>query len=131
MIKTIKVKKNVQLRLDELIKYIFDNGIKDKGFRIYDEFEDERYLTVNQQGMIRLGFGFYPEDTFTVEVEEEITKDTVFEWLASVNSNGNLGRYKVATINEVLEGDSADCFATKIYALIDTNLEQIWEADSE
>jgi len=81
VIKKIKVKK--QLRLDELIKYVFDNELnpivcfKDGGGRASVIF--------GGAGSIEFGeysYGtFHKDDTFTVEVEEEITEDTVFREL--------------------------------------------------
>ena len=126
MIKTIKVKK--QLRLDELIKYIFDNGIEDTKYPTSEIAPfGESEARISGSGNIKISGYINKNTTFTVEVDKEVTKNTPFEWLVGVNSYGSLSRYKVATITDVLGDDGADCFATKIYALIGNDLELIWE----
>ena len=131
MIKTVKVKK--QLRLDELIKYVIDKGLNsfqftsDNNVDVY--FSSNGYFLIAGEGAGDGGSrSFDLSDTFTIEVEEEIAKNTPFEWLVAVNSYGSLERYEATTITDVLSDDGADCFATKIYALIGNKLELIWEA---
>lgn len=129
MLKTIKVKK--QLRLDDLLKEVWDEGlparviVSDKGMKeitIMPNGIDCNYIN---NGIITR------EDTFTVEVEEEFSRDTVFNRVAIINSYGNLDIYDYKSINAALKGDGADCFAIKIYAFIGNSLELIWERDEE
>lgn len=123
MIKTIKVKK--QMRLDELIKYVWDNDVQNEMFR---SKESDMLVSV-EHGRVFSEWTIDKYETFTVEVDKEITKNTPFGWLVAVNSYGSLERYEAATITDVLSDDGADCFATKIYALIGNDLELIWEAE--
>ena len=64
-------------------------------------------------------------DLFTVEVEEEITKDTEFEFLVEVYKKGKeyfaTGYYNYE-LNDVIDYDTE-----LIYALIDGKLELIYE----
>lgn len=123
MIKTIKVKK--QMRLDELIKYIRDNRVREKTFRT-----DERgnalsnALKVDEDGLIETYFpNMHLNNSFTVEVEEEITKNTPFEWLVEVNKSGI---YEVQSCSvSALENEDT----IRIYALISGKLQLIWEAE--
>ena len=86
MIKAIKVKK--QMRLDDLIKYIFDNWIEDKVFpsnggSSFDMCE----VRVSGSGNIKMSGYINEHTTFTVEVEEEIDEDTFFEDITVVFEN--------------------------------------------
>lgn len=141
MIKTVKVKK--QLRLDELIKYIFDNKIVDKKFSsdIECDYVSENSVYVHSNGTISLGLGetneITPKDTYTVEVEEEITEDTEFVGIQEIFFNKENEELEVEihaplkrkTINDVLEEHDEYTECRQIYALIYNNLELIWEAE--
>ena len=130
MLKTIKIKK--QMRLDELIKYVWDNdnvfkgegqicfevdGQKDQGFVCFENnmgasFSTSRYIEL--------------DETFTVEVEEEITEDTVFDNLIEVTKNDNVLHYNRTNISDV-----ANLASKRFYALIDGKLQLVWERDGE
>ena len=140
MIKTIKVKK--KLRLDELIKYVRENQIGGGNYKEY--FSDCRVYLLRINGYkldyflkdktIGLQSGKYPnmplDTTFTVEVEEEITKDTVFEAFVVITDKGvikSINNYhNMRAVRGLLENYEVE---QKIYALIDNNLELIWEAE--
>ena len=125
MIKTIKIKK--QFRLDELIKYVWDNDIKEKDFYIQTERDANhpRYLTVDVSGMIRFSFRVYPNDTFTVEVEEEITRSTIFDCLVRVEKDGVVERTHCSISG--IKNENTIC----IYALLDGKLELIYERNDD
>lgn len=80
MIKTIKVKKTKDL--SELIAHISMNGIRDANF----VSDYENIVSADHSGQITTVGKFY-NDTFIVEVEEEITEDTLFEMLTEVFYN--------------------------------------------
>lgn len=79
---TIKTKK--EMNLPELIEWGFENDIKKATYR------SENGLSVNFSfdGKAVIGYAFSKADTFTVEVEEEITEDTVIPKIL-VKSNYN------------------------------------------
>lgn len=77
MIKTIKTTK--QMRLDELIKYVWDNGITNEYF-----YAGDKSLLVNELGKIVPKAHFSAGDVFTVEIEEPITEDTEFYSLLGI-----------------------------------------------
>lgn len=121
MLKTIK--KNVQMRLDELIKYAFENNIKNKVYRS-DNGKSVMFLG-NER--FESGWDIGSEDLFTVEIEEEITEDTEFGLLVEISKNDK--KYLSFThynfkLNQVIE-----CDTKLIYALIDGKLELIWESE--
>ena len=131
MLKTIKIKK--QMRLDELIKYVWDNdnlfkgegqicfevdGQKEQGFVCFENnmgasFSTSRYIEL--------------DETFTVEIEEPITEDTVFDNLIEVTKNDNALHYYRTNISDVATNRSSKRF----YALISGKLELVWERDEE
>lgn len=124
MIKTIKVKK--QLRLDELIKYAFDNNITEKHFGS----NNGALVVFKKDGSFKLDENFHvkPDSIFTFEVDEEITKDTVFDVLVVLEEcyeDLNLDHYHNARINDVFDDEDT----WKIYALIDNDLELIWDKE--
>ena len=138
MIKTIKVKK--QFRLEELIKYIRDNRVREKTFRT-DEHGNalSNALKVDEDGLIETYFpNMHINNSFTVEVEELITEDTRFkgvqeiyindEGLIEVEHHPIFGR---KSINDVLEehGEETECLY--IYAAVDGETELIYERKEE
>ena len=131
MIKTIKTIK--YMRLDELIKHIFDNDIKDESFSSnikcepYYEFKNTVYVHPN--GTISLGLdkinSITDRDLFRVEVEEPITEDTVFELLIELFFDGE--EYYSLEFTDKSIGYVKNKETTSIYGLIDGKLELIYE----
>lgn len=79
---TIKTKK--EMNLPELIEWGFKNNIKNA------VYNSKNGLSVNFSfdGKAVIGYAFSEEDTFTVEIEEEITEDTVIPKIAELNLCG-------------------------------------------
>ena len=126
MIKTIKVKK--QLRLDELIKYIRDNRVREKTFRT-DEHGNalSNALKVDVDGLIETYFpNMHINNSFTVEVEEEIDYDTVFEEVYRVTKEGVVTSDKNKSIGDCLDWKD---YQVQIFAMLDGKLQLIWEAE--
>ena len=132
MLKTIKTTK--QMRLDELIKYIFENDVRDVSFSShlklepYYEFKNKVY--VHHNGSISLGLGgtnrISKEDLYTVEIEEPITEDTVIETLVEIQKNEQVNLWFDTNITTYRNADTS-----KFYALIDGRLELVWERDED
>ena len=123
MLKTVKVKK--QMRLDELIKYIFDNGIEDKVFRSNGGSSfDMCEARISGSGNIKMSGYINEHTTFTVEVEEEIDYDTIFEEVYRVTKEGVVTSDKNKSIGDCLDWKD---YQTQIFAMIDRKLELIWE----
>ena len=128
MMKTVKVKK--QMRLDDLTKYIRDNRVREKTFRT-DEHGNalSNTLKVDEDGLIETYFpNMHINNSFTVEVEEGITKDTRIPKTVTLTENEDVLRSWNNSING-LKGEYPD--ALQIYAIIDGKLQLIWEADSD
>ena len=126
MIKTIKVKK--QLRLDELIKYIRDNRVREKTFRT-DEHGNalSNALKVDVDGLIETYFpNMHINNSFTVEVEEEIDYGTVFEEVYRVTKEGYVTSDKNKSIDSCLDWKD---YQVQIFAMLDGRLQLVWERD--
>ncbi|MEX5937429.1 hypothetical protein [Mammaliicoccus sciuri] len=90
---TIKTKK--EMNLPELIEWATENDVRNKSFcgdRYCDEvsFDENKdmtceYITINE--------------IFTVEIEEEITEDTVLPELVTRTVKGHYGLWKKGSIN--------------------------------
>ena len=126
MLKTIKIKK--QMRLDELIKYIRDNRVREKTFRT-DEHGNalSNALKVDEDGLIETYFpNMHLNNSFTVEVEEEIDYDTIFEEVYRVTKEGVVTSDKNKSIGDCLDWKD---YQVQIFAMLDGKLQLIWEAE--
>ena len=103
----VKIKQKKTMNLPQLIEWLLKSG-----HRNYIANSDMgNTVTLSRGGAIQFSFGtFFPEETFTVEVEEEITEDTVIDNLIEINElidfrkEGLLGGvrlYKNSSINQV------------------------------
>ena len=126
MLKTIKIKK--QMRLDELIKYIRDNRVREKTFRT-DEHGNalSNALKVDEDGLIETYFpNMHLNNSFTLEVEEPITEDTVFKCLLEIIDGELVYIRNKKTIKESVKDDT-----DRFYALIDGKLQLVYEREDK
>ncbi|HDE3628009.1 TPA: hypothetical protein PIJ69_002674 [Staphylococcus aureus] len=103
----IKVKK--EMNLPELIQWAWKNPELTTGKRFCTENKDnEKFIYFSWEDGRKCFTSYFitPEDTFVVEVEEEITEDTVFDRLFEVyeflEGGYNSTLYANASINERL-----------------------------
>lgn len=127
MIKTIKVKK--QMRLDELIKYVWDNNDIFKG-RTHIKFTSNNNYPVifGVSGYFETDYGHDSDDTFVVEVEEEVTEDSVFEDITvvcKINSRDETGHFYNSTLKDIKKAKNL----LSAYIPIGGKLQLIWEAE--
>ena len=129
MLKTIKIKK--QMRLDELIKYIRDNRVREKTFRT-DEHGNalSNALKVDEDGLIETYFpNMHLNNSFTLEVEEEINNTTIFKSVVGVLNNDEI---MLTNMHTTIEGIQDRYGSMKeIYAVIEGKLQLVWERDEE
>ena len=126
MLKTIKTTK--QMRIDELIKYIRDNRVREKTFRT-DEHGNalSNALKVDEDGLIETYFpNMHINNSFTVEVEEEIDYGTVFEEVYRVTKEGYVTSDKNKSIDSCLDWKD---YQVQIFAMLDGKLQLVWERD--
>ena len=126
MLKTIKVEK--QMHIGELLEYVRKNELRGRYFRVMNE---SRYIKITPGGVIYFDadFCFRPDDTFTVEVEEEINNTTIFKSVVGVLNNDEI---MLTNMHTTIEGIQDRYGSMKeIYAVIDGKLQLVWERDEE
>ncbi|MDW3933590.1 hypothetical protein QI340_00235 [Staphylococcus saprophyticus] len=103
----MKIKQKKQLNLPQLIEYIWDNNVKNERYRCSDSNPYE-YVWINENSDVELDedMRISKNDTFTVEVEEEITEDTVIPKLTRYTAFGFKGTKYNTSINDVKSHDS-------------------------
>ena len=122
MLKTIKVKK--KLRLDELIKYVWDNQLYPETFK--SNFNDFAYFDKTGKYQLIEQRALNQATKFAVEVEEEIYYGTVFEEVYRVTKEGYVTSDKNKSIDFCLDWKD---YQVQIFAMIDGRLQLIWEAE--
>lgn len=133
MLKTIKRTK--QLRLDELIKYAWENSVNEK--RVFLGNHGQRVVFDNVGGFYPSGYAYSPDSTFTVEIEEEITEDTEFSGVQEVYLDIEEQKIRVeiyfgkTTIEEVLNNNDDNTKSLQIHALINGKRELIWKREKK
>lgn len=116
------------MRLDELIKYAWENDIKNKLY-YSDSGKIVKFLG---DGNYESGWDFGYHDSFSVKIEEEITEDTEFEELYTMMSFKSVYSHDAKTIKEIKEcfDTSGDLeFLHQIYAMVDGKLQLIYERE--
>src|SRR5699024_7188093 len=98
---TIKTKK--EMNLPQLIEWLLKSG-----YRNYTANSNMgNIVTLSRYGAIQFSLGtFFPEETFTVEVEEEITEDTVIPRLVVRHRDTGFTLYENDYINNEFPLDS-------------------------
>lgn len=96
-----KVKKKVEMTLPELIEWGFKNKIKNREFPCNQA--NFKSVVFNSNGWIDFSGDLYylPEDTFSVEVEEEITEETVFKRFYEYTKGQSFMIYEDASISKI------------------------------
>ena len=82
----VKIKRKVEMTLPELIEWGFKNNIKNRGFT--PNQANYRPVVFDSIGWIDFSadYCYPPEDTFTVETEEEVTEETIIFRLLEVRN---------------------------------------------
>ncbi|MBI5972203.1 hypothetical protein [Staphylococcus caledonicus] len=82
-----KIKRKVEMTLPELIEWGFKNNIRNREFVCDQASYKSVIFNLNGWSEFSGNYPYLPQDTFTVEVEEEITKETKISKLVSINRN--------------------------------------------
>lgn len=130
-----KIKRKVEMTLPELIEWGFKNNVKDRGFDCNQA--NYRPVVFNSIGWIDFidDYCYPPGDTYTVEVEEEITKETKLPKCLEIYFDDKVAKadeinvYMEKSISEILQESKRYQFETKaIYLFGDNgNLTPIWK----
>ncbi|PTH38565.1 hypothetical protein [Staphylococcus agnetis] len=100
----VKIKTKKEMELPELLRWASDNGIKN------DEINGDQGSTVffNENGWVSTPTFINLEETFEVEIEEEITEDTIIPNLAQVwtmNNKPRVTMYHECTIQDFIDDE--------------------------
>ena len=120
----VKIKREVKKNLPQLIEWAWDNGIKNERYKCSDSIPYE-YVWINGSSDIEFDddMCISKNDLFTVEVEEEITEDTVMPTkLIEIDVDGVRFEWNNKSINEIKN------YQTKtIHAVIYGEFKLVWE----
>lgn len=84
----MKIKRKVQKNLPQLIEWAMENDIKVRVFESNPNFDGVTYkLGFNKAGDLYFDEALSPTLLFTIEVEEEITEDTVLPKVLNIFKN--------------------------------------------
>lgn len=127
----MKIKTKKQLTLPQLIEWGFKNDIKNKSYKTNDTEGYELYF--DEYGTPRFSNIVNKNDTFTVEVEETVTEDTVIPELVELYEDtltSNEGSNEIL-INENISirraKDEDECPSRAFYIINDDlTLDLIW-----
>lgn len=107
----VKIKRKVEKNLPQLIEWGFKNDITNKEY-VCNEHKAKSVI-FNLSGWAEFSdeFSYNPHDTFTVEVEEEITGDTVIEKLYHTTIPSRIVESGCSTIKSTLEHSTVEPIA--------------------
>src|SRR5699024_1770634 len=96
----MKIKTKKEMNLPQLIEWGFKNDIREKSFIAYECVGDQRHeVHFNALGIPKFSAFIKKSNTFTVEVEEEITEDTVIPRLVVRHRDTGFTLYENDYIN--------------------------------
>lgn len=118
----MKIKTKKQFTLPQLIEWLLKSG-----YRNYTANSNMgNIVTLSRYGAIQFSHGiFFPEETFAVEVEEEVNGETILDRLYEVSFNGlahDTNIYTNTTTNSLITSTTA-----LIYTVIDNQVIVLWE----
>lgn len=103
----MKIKTNKKLSLPQLIEWGFGNDMRNKNF----ESEGGAMVYFDYDGNLTCAREFSSQDFFTVEVDEEITEDTVIERLYHTTIPSRIVELGCSTIKSTLEHSTVEPIA--------------------
>lgn len=110
----MKIKNKKQMNLPQLIEWLLKSG-----YRNYTANSNMgNTVTLSRYGAIQFSLGtFFPEETFTVEVEEEITEDTELDLVLRfiAEDKAYYTNPQTMSINTCLEAERDDVTKTHFY----------------
>lgn len=92
----VKIKRKVEMTLPELIDWAWKNGVKEKAF--YSNV-DGGSVYFDMLQTVSVEHSIDKDETFNVEVEEEITGDTILPEVVEFYVNGAGTQYSQRSIN--------------------------------
>ena len=116
------IKRKVEMNLPELIEWGFKNDIREKSFIAYECVGDQRHeVHFNALGIPKFSAFIKKSNTFTVEVDEPITENTVFELMIEITDSCPNCLWEEASVEDWKDEDSKE-----FHAYIDGKFKLIW-----
>lgn len=108
----MKIKTKKQLNLPQLIEWAWDNEIRDTFAELKSEYPAKQGIIIDNGGRLHLvGMDYLSKkNTFTVEVEEEITEDTRLDELVVRYRNDDIYIFPQERINDFKNDSSIVAF---------------------
>lgn len=101
----VKIKKKVEMTLPELIEWVWKNGVKEKAF--YSNI-DGGSVYFDMVQTVSIEYSIVVDETFTVEVEEEVTEETKIPEMLEIFVNGGGVKRVEKSINELKDDFSKE-----------------------
>ncbi|MFI9043362.1 hypothetical protein ACIGHC_03300 [Staphylococcus saprophyticus] len=96
----VKIKQKKTMNLPQLIEWAWDNDVRGKMFPTDQNQEVGIYIATNRDFMMSNADYIKYSNTFTVEIEEEITEDTVLPKLVTKNINGDYNEWTDRSVKD-------------------------------
>lgn len=111
----MKIKRKKQLNLPQLIEYALDNGVT--GAIFSDNRVDAKRIRFESGTIVSIHGYMHKGDTFTIEIEEDITEDTKLDLVERFIGGMDYACYTSHTmsIKECLKRSPSDCTTTHFY----------------
>ena len=103
------IKRKVEMNLPQLIEWGFENDVTNTWYRASNVEEYISEVFFDTTGLPQFSNTVNKNDTFTIEIEEELTEDTEITALVELSSQGLLGNtrlYRYHSINDVIDNRS-------------------------
>lgn len=97
----MKIKTKKQLNLPQLIEWAFENNVRNQSFLTYDSEGIASEVHFDIRGLPKFSSMTDKYDLFTVEVEEEITEDTVIPEMLTIYFNGDSHIHNNKRLNDL------------------------------
>ena len=127
----MKIKRKVEMNLPQLIEWAWDNPELSRNKRFVSKRKDlpyiNQYVIFNEVGYAEIEnrYCYGRNDTFTVEVEEEVNGETILDRLYEVYFDGlkhDTNMFTNTTTNSLITSKTA-----LIYTVIDNQVIVLWE----
>lgn len=121
----VKIKRKVEMTLPKLIEWAWKNGVKEKAF--YSNV-DVGSVYFDMVQTVSVEHSILQDETFTVEVEEEITEETKLPKFLVVFLNMSISNYierpaigEDESIKEILQGNKNHPLTIKAIHLVNND----------
>lgn len=129
----MKIASKKQMRLDELIKYVIEQEWD--SVQVTSDNGNDVYFTSDSKFLICDGNNIPLYDTFTVEVEEELTEDAILPTISEVFYDVEADElitenHHCQSINEILAEQDSTIVCLAMFNKVGDSMTTIWTKDA-